>query len=474
MKVEEFITWYNAHFKRTSSLFAGLILMIFDAIAIMLCIGISFFIINLINPQFINFRSFVTYSVYLPLIIIVFYAAALYPGIMISPDDEIRRLSICTFFSFMGIIVSIFIDDNIQKYPVTLALLLAIPIAVFVLPIVRHGTRYLFSHFKNWGIPAVIYCTGNSGQELIKRMQLHPELGYRPALIINSSVKKEKTFSDIPIFPSSDALLSAVKKLKIKLAIICDYAEDIFDIVHSYRYTVSVSSEQNLLISGSPQLRDIAGIVGFSSTHHLTQKRSRIVKRLIDLLLVFISLPLVLTICIIIAITVKSTSDGNVLYGHKRVGKDGKIFTCWKFRTMYKDADKQLAKLLKNKKIRAEWEKEQKLKHDPRVTNIGKFLRKTSLDELPQLLNILLGQMSFIGPRPITEDELEKYGNKSTYILSVRPGLSGMWQTSGRSNTGYEDRVALDIFYIHNWSVWLDVWLIIKTLYVVVQGKGAY
>ena len=131
--------------------------------------------------------------------------------------------------------------------------------------------------------------------------------------------------------------------------------------------------------------------------------------------------------------------------------------------------------ILANDPVRAaEWEKDRKFTDDPRVTKFGKFLRKTSLDELPQLWNIFTGEMSFVGPRPVTEPELQKYGNFADYVLSVKPGLSGMWQISGRSDTGYEERINLDTYYIQNWSIWLDIWIIIKTIWVVLKGKGAY
>jgi lipopolysaccharide/colanic/teichoic acid biosynthesis glycosyltransferase len=142
---------------------------------------------------------------------------------------------------------------------------------------------------------------------------------------------------------------------------------------------------------------------------------------------------------------------------------------------MAADADQQLQKLLASSpKARQEWEENRKLENDPRVTPLGKFLRKTSLDEVPQFWNILTGKMSFVGPRPVTQSELDKYGDKATYLLSVKPGLSGMWQISGRSDTGYEERVKLDSYYIQNWSVWLDIWIIIKTVGVVLNRKGAY
>lgn len=142
---------------------------------------------------------------------------------------------------------------------------------------------------------------------------------------------------------------------------------------------------------------------------------------------------------------------------------------------MYKNSQEMLEKILKeDPAMREEWERDRKFVNDPRVTKFGKILRKTSLDELPQLLNILLGQMSFVGPRPVTNEELEKYGQYANYVLSVTPGLSGMWQISGRSETGYEERIAYDTYYIQNWSVWLDIWIIIKTIWVVINGKGAY
>ena len=123
---------------------------------------------------------------------------------------------------------------------------------------------------------------------------------------------------------------------------------------------------------------------------------------------------------------------------------------------------------------RAEWEKDRKFLDDPRVTKFGKLLRKTSLDELPQIFNILKGDMSLVGPRPVTEPELIKYGKYQDYVLSVLPGLSGMWQISGRSDTGYEERISFDSYYIQNWSIWLDIWILLKTIWVVISGKGAY
>ena len=165
---------------------------------------------------------------------------------------------------------------------------------------------------------------------------------------------------------------------------------------------------------------------------------------------------------------------GSCIY-YKRVGRNGKVIKWWKFRSMVVNAQEMLEKLLaENEEMRIQWEKDRKLEHDPRITKFRKILRKTSMDELPQLINILLGEMSLVGPRPVTEPELEKYGDYKDYVLSVKPGLSGMWQISGRSDTGYEERISYDTYYIQNWSIWLDIWILIKTVYVVIKGRGAY
>ena len=168
-------------------------------------------------------------------------------------------------------------------------------------------------------------------------------------------------------------------------------------------------------------------------------------------------------------------SDGApVMFGHYRVGAGGRMFRCLKFRTMRRDADKILSELLETDFVaRAEWQSERKLTDDPRVTRIGKLLRRTSLDELPQLFNVLRGEMNLVGPRPVTAPELRQYGAARWHYLSVRPGITGMWQVSGRNNTSYVERVALDRDYVENRSLRLDVSILMRTVVVVVSREGA-
>ena len=166
---------------------------------------------------------------------------------------------------------------------------------------------------------------------------------------------------------------------------------------------------------------------------------------------------------------------GGVFFGHVRVGMNGKPFKCWKFRTMVHNSKEVLEQLLAtDPQARAEWDKDFKLRNDPRITKIGAFLRKTSLDEIPQLWNVLRGEMSLVGPRPIIEAELERYAERVDFYLEARPGLTGLWQVSGRNETTYAERVALDAWYVKNWNLWYDIAILCKTVRTVLTGKGAY
>ncbi|KXJ42452.1 MAG: hypothetical protein AXW11_19100 [Marinobacter sp. Hex_13] len=168
--------------------------------------------------------------------------------------------------------------------------------------------------------------------------------------------------------------------------------------------------------------------------------------------------------------------DGpQVIFSHQRVGERGQLFGCLKFRTMVVNAQEVLAELLENDEAaRKEWEKDFKLKFDPRITKIGAFLRKTSLDELPQLFNVLKGEMSLVGPRPVINEEMKRYGSNAGYYLSVRPGMTGLWQVSGRNDVSYSERVNLDIEYVTKWSFWGDVKILAMTVGVVLNKEGSY
>lgn len=209
--------------------------------------------------------------------------------------------------------------------------------------------------------------------------------------------------------------------------------------------------------------------------NNLERRFNRIIKYLFDMIVTIVGTICISPLLIAIAIWIYKDSPGPVIFKHIRVGKDGKEFPCYKFRSMCIDAKEKLEELLQNNpEARAEWERDFKLKHDPRITKSGAFLRKTSLDELPQLFNVLKGEMSLVGPRPIIKAEMERYGEHIDDYLMVRPGIAGMWQCSGRNDIDYTERVQMDSWYVRNWSVWLDIMILWRTFKAVFAKKGAY
>lgn len=199
-------------------------------------------------------------------------------------------------------------------------------------------------------------------------------------------------------------------------------------------------------------------------------------KRAFDILFSFATLLLLSPLFLSIALAILATSKGKVIYSQKRVGRGGIYFQCYKFRTMYEHADTILHNILANdKEKRREWDELHKLKNDPRITPLGSLLRKSSLDELPQFWNVLKGDLSVVGPRPVVEEEISKhFGTKAQKILSIKPGITGLWQISGRNNTTYAQRIALDEYYVDNRTLFMDLKIIALTIPSMVFKKGAY
>lgn len=236
-----------------------------------------------------------------------------------------------------------------------------------------------------------------------------------------------------------------------------------------------------------PQMKKLSVINGelISSLHHkgmafyiknnLLSPIDQIIKRGFDISIALMGMIALSPFIILLYCLVYMATKGHPIFSHERIGFGGCKFKVYKFRTMYIDADERLQELLETcEESRHEWQKDFKLKNDPRITQIGQFLRKTSLDELPQLINVLKGEMSLVGPRPIVEQEIQKYGEYFEYFTAVTPGITGLWQVSGRNDIDYDERVQLDVWYVRNWSIELDMQILIKTVLVVIGRKGSY
>ena len=233
---------------------------------------------------------------------------------------------------------------------------------------------------------------------------------------------------------------------------------------------------QRFFIPDSPPATVYRPIVGKAPARGPEQTfRYRLIKRSFDLLLAILCLPVLLPLIALVALAIRISSPGPIFFSHRRIRGHGRFFSMWKFRTMCVNSAEVLENYLAaHPSARAEWKKDHKLKHDPRVTKVGEFLRRTSLDELPQIWNVLTGSMSLVGPRPIVAAEVEKYGDCFADYCTVKPGVTGLWQVSGRSRVSYPERVLLDRQYARTWSLSGDLRILLRTLSSVVNQDGAY
>ena len=311
------------------------------------------------------------------------------------------------------------------------------------------------------------------------------DLGYRCEIVglIDDHPVSETLPKEFPILGGFSDAATILRRLQLKTVVIAAPGisrQQLQQLINDIQpYVKNISFIPDLI--GTPMAGVDASIL-FSEKilmlnirNNLSRRYNRIFKRAFDLILTVIGGLMISPVLLGIALMVAFDNRGRIIFAHERVGRGGKKFPCYKFQTMVPDAKERLEKYLaENEEARREWEETFKLTNDPRVTKLGSFLRRTSLDELPQLWNVIRGDMSLVGPRPIVEEEVVKYGENIREYYMVLPGITGMWQVSGRSDTTYPERVAMDAWYVRNWSVWIDIMYLFKTVKAVVTGKGAY
>lgn len=479
MTVDAFIKGYSKA-KGSRALSMSLVLAITDLAVILFCFGLGFLAVKLVAYTAINSKSFITYWYYLPAFTFIFWGIKLYPGLSLAHPEELRLFALASLFGHMGIVVSrLIIGNKLDAYSIAFMISWAVSIPIFSAG--RGIARRMFMRRAFWGVPVAIFGAGKTGRLLVDRLLQHPWLGVRPVVFLDDGEFVEDSYRGVPIVSGTHNGLRLAEECELDSAIVAMPGVDrarVSDIVSDHvrafrRYTIipDFFGMTNMWIT----VRDFDGIMGLEVNQVLLSRFNQGVKRFLDIAIVVVGGIVVSPFLLLLALAVKIDSPGPIFYGHHRLGKDGKPFKAWKFRSMVRNSKEVLENLLStDPALREEWENSFKLRDDPRITRMGRFLRKTSLDELPQIWNVLLGEMSLIGPRPIIEAEVEKYGHQYKLFSSVKPGMSGLWQVSGRSDLDYEERVALDIYYIQSWSLWLDLYILFKTFGVVVAGLGAY
>ncbi len=395
---------------------------------------------------------------------LAYAASGLYPGFGRNPAEELRRLTTATCMVYPALAVTVFLLKDAPTYSRGVFVTVWMQTLVWV-PLLRSVVRSACARKSWWGYPVVVLGTSGVAAALADSLTRHPELGLKPVAVLAD-----------PELAAPLAVDAGVRHVIFALAGVPQpVAREFFDRCSELFPNIIVIPEVAGLSSLWVEARDLNGVLGLGVQQRLLMPGPRVIKRALDLALVVIPGILLLPAIAAIALAIKMSSRGPVFYGQTRRGRGGGPFVAWKFRSMYANASELLEQCFaSDPNLREEWRQCQKLRHDPRITPLGRFLRRTSLDELPQLWNIVLGEMSFVGPRPIVSEEISRYGDGFALYAKVAPGLSGMWQVSGRNNLSYDQRVTLDLYYVRNWSVWLDLHILARTIRVVVLGDGAY
>jgi Undecaprenyl-phosphate galactose phosphotransferase WbaP len=316
---------------------------------------------------------------------------------------------------------------------------------------------------------------------VVKALLADPGLGLKPVAVVDDDPDSPAAIQGVPVIGGFGLTRALAGPQKFAYAVVASAG------ARSSRFLAEIERHglRFFRIVVVPDLfgfsslwvnpKSLGGMLGLEVCQQAFLPEWQRTKRLLDLTLTILGGICILPLLALIALWIRWDSRGPALYGHRRIGFGGQRFRAWKFRSMIENADQVLqAHLERNPELREEWERDHKLRNDPRLTRAGRFLRRTSLDELPQLWNVLRGEMSLVGPRPIVQEEVPRYGDSFDLYTRVKSGLTGLWQVSGRNDTSYDERVRLDTFYVRNWSVWLDLCILFRTIGIVLLRKGAY
>lgn len=412
----------------------------------------------------------------------VYALAGLYPGTGLSPVEELRRIFLSTTLVFVLVTATAFWVRYGGVYSRGV-FAMHWAIALFAVQLDRWFLRALANRWRMWGEPVAIIGYGEQGREIIDHLHANPQLGLVPAVILGhfTDEASEEFPPEIPVVNARnrDSLPVVLREVDTAIMVTTEIPQTLQDEViddkrFNFKRLILISDLQRVSSLGVV-IHDLEGYLGLEVRQNLLSAFDQAVKRMIDIVTMSIGGLIILPLLLIIALLIKLDSPGGVLYPQIRIGRDGKRFKMWKFRTMIEGADQVLEEYLEtHPTARQEWDSLQKIKNDPRITRIGRILRTFSLDELPQILNILAGDMSLVGPRPFLPEQRQIYGKTFQLYKQVRPGLTGLWQVTGRNGTTFAERAKLDEFYVRNWSIWLDLYILLRTGWVVVSRDGAY
>ncbi len=466
----------HAHPVRFRGPLTGVVLACSDLCALAVAFGAPLCVWAIERPDLavsLYFRMFPFAGFFL----VAYAAVGLYPAIAVHPVEELRRIVTATSTVFPLLGMMLFLSRLAENYSRGVFLCSWL-LALFALPLFRVGARRMFAETSWWGYPVLVLNHGSTAHSIIAALRKRPSLGLRPVPLYSDDHHPDSTPE--ALIDDEELAAAVAQRFGIRHALVAVSdltARGVNEALqrHANRFphvlVVPTFAGFSSLWSSTAEL---GGMLGVEIRQHLLSPGPRAVKAILDYALTLVCGLLAAPLIATLAAAIHATSKGPVFYSQWRVGAEGRPFRAWKFRTMVANADAVLEAYLESDPLlRAEWNRTHKLKNDPRVTRVGRFLRRTSLDEVPQLWNVLRREMSLVGPRPIVEEERVHYGDNFELLVRVHPGITGLWQVSGRSDTSYDERVRLDSYYIRNWSPWLDVYILAHTVRAVLARKGA-
>ena len=405
------------------------------------------------------------------------YVARLLPGWGLGPVEELRRTIFLLAAVFTGTTAMLFWGKQAEvtsRFTLTLGFLLSI----VLVPAIRLEIKRILLSFEKWGVPAVVYGNAQAVERVIHALQEEKGFGYMlHGVFLNTRRLEAKEIAGLPVMGTMEERTGAAPVALLATAGISpQHVSDLLDGPLAYYRRVVVIPD----ITESPTLwvkpRDLMGLLGIEIPGNLLDPLARFVKRGMDLTVVIGLAPFWIPLCLWLALLIWIEDRAHPIFKQERMGHRSRVFHALKFRTMHPNAEQLLQQRLEEEPaLRAEWETHYKLRHDPRITRLGRFLRATSLDELPQFINVLRGEMSLVGPRPLPRYHYNELPERVRQLRDrVRPGITGLWQVSGRSEAGHAAMPRWDTYYVRNWSIWLDIVILVRTIRAVATGHGAY
>ncbi len=475
-------------FSRIGQYVAPLVLIAVDYITVVFAVLTAWHLRANVLPQyFLSLHAFHIHNTYVYFIYPFTYFLFLsYEGMYTKRLPFWKNVEIvfkiCIFVSMLAIVVMYFTGkaENISRLFVIFTWLFSFLYLISV----RHITKRILVATGLWQKPVVIVGAGKTAELLAKSFEDEPNLGYKIMGLVEDNHTECSLLHRYPYIGRFADAEQAVINSGVQEVIIAAPGlerEELLDLIYRiqpYVRKLTIVPDLFGIPLGNMEVETLYNekMVMLRARNNLSLFRNRLIKRIFDIVLGMMVFTFILPILLVIYLIIQYDSKGSPLHIAKRLGKGGKEFSCYKFRTMYVGADSLLETYFtQHPEVKEEWEKFAKLKHgDPRVTHVGKILRKYSLDELPQIINVLKGDMSLVGPRPYLPREKERMDYFANIILYTVPGITGLWQVSGRNEIEFEGRLQLDSWYVRNWSVWHDMVLLIKTVNVVFGKKGAY